>query len=88
MLNIQSRSNLSSVVIDISGITDISDWANTVLDKLGWSDTNSKQELQLILKKAMNNSPLSNLERLAVIRQYFGKDNPITKKRYIYGASS
>ena len=60
--------------------TDISDWYNTVLDNLVCSHIDYEQGLILVVEKAMNNPPLLNLEIPAVIRQYFGKENDITKK--------
>ena len=60
--------------------TDISKWYNTVLNNLVCSDVDYEQGLILAAEKAMNNSPLLNLEILAVIRQYFGKEKHITNK--------
>ena len=60
--------------------TGISDWYNTVLDNFVCSDIYYERGLILAVEKAMNNPPLLNLEILAVIRQYFGKENHITKK--------
>ena len=80
--------NLSSIVFDLSHRADISDWDNTVLNSLVCSNIDSKKELRRTVEKIMNNPPILNLERPSVIRQYFGKENETTKKRYIYGASS
>ena len=71
--------NLASIFFDLSHKTDISDWDNTVLDNLVFSDIDSEQRLSLTAEKAMNNPPILNLERSAVIRQYFGKENDCKK---------
>ena len=73
----QSNMKLSSIAIDLSHKTDRSDWANIVLYNLICSNFDSEQGLRLILEKAMNNPPTLNLERPAVVRQYFGNENEI-----------
>ena len=64
---------LSSIVFELSHRTDIFDWGNIVLNNLVYSDIDLEQGLRLIVEKIMNNPPILNLERPAVIRQYFEK---------------
>ena len=66
--------NLSSIVIDLLHRTDISDWANILLDNLVCSNIDSEQGLRLTVENEMNNPLMLNLERPSVIRQCFGKE--------------
>ena len=50
-------------------------------------EINSPKGIKLVVEKAMNNPPMLNLKRPAVIRQYYGKFNSTNNTRSTYGAS-
>ena len=84
--NIQRNPSLSSLVFELNSPL-ISDWSNSILYQLVRGQINSADGINLVVEKAMNNPPMLNLNRPAVIRQYYGEVNKINNKRITYGAS-
>ena len=83
MNKIQTCPKLLSVVFNILDLHLI-DLAHGIVDKFICSPINSDCGLHIVVERAMNNLPSLNINRPAVIRQYFGLTVNDSTKRYTY----
>ena len=77
--NIQRNHSISSLVFELNSAL-VSDWGNAILYELVRGQINSADGISLVVEKAMNNPPMLNLNRPAVIRQYYGMVNKENNK--------
>ena len=89
-----SHKSFNSLVIQFPSHTSLSNSSRSIIDKLICSDINSSNGIRLSLDTPLNNPPMLNILRPAVLRQYYSLNiehlhsDINSVRRYTYGSGT